>query len=146
MFNHACHLLCRSIRLTGQSLCGKRFNLLHPSLFAAQLLAASIKLTPQTLQPVWKGVALLLTNHLQLKRHRREKQNKCNQCGKGYILLYQPHAALYQLRSTWSSLLCMSNIPYEITTIYLPAKPTVWLQGLVYATMPTVCHARDRFE
>ena len=28
----------------------------------------------------------------------------------------------------------------------MPKNPTVWLQSIVYAAMPTVCHARDRFE
>ena len=65
IFPHKCHSLWSKSMSCIINLCGKKIEpSATASLFAHEVLLqlASIKLTPETLQPVWKGVALLLTN------------------------------------------------------------------------------------
>ena len=79
----------------------------------------------QQMQPVWKEV----TNHMQLCDNCTFQGAYCFVCEMSAMVEYVHEAK------------CMPCPAYRI-----PTKPTVWLQSLVYAGMPTVCHARDRFE
>ena len=123
------------------------------------LQLASIKLTPETLQPVWKGVALLLTNqphaNCALLGSPGTKCVKVCTCSiqavwKG-VALMQPRVSTCVLNALY--LLDVRNVVSFFTSSQwlesdhklncVPSKPSV---VYVCKAVPTVCHAWDRFE
>ena len=109
--------------------CGKGLHFCLPSMCNAKHCAFCSWKTQwrkaQQMQPVWKEV----TNHMQLCDNCTFQGAYCFVCEMSAMIEYVHEAK------------CMPCPAYRI-----PTKPTVWLQSLVYAGMPTVCHARDRFE